>query len=655
MQSKNRILFWILFLSANFLFKLELCKLGVIVADPARDLATAYRIVEGVEYPLIGPILGGHLHVGPLFFYVLALPLWISKSILSVLCFISLTQVIGIVYCYFWGKLYFNEKTGQILTALMAIDILSNFTLSSVSNIDLIFPLGVAFNYHLSRAILVRESRHLLIANLLFILAIQFHPLFFIFFPFYLYAFLLPIQNRGRILKISILVLILVMAPWIFYQLRYGFPAFTEAVNFSKWEIIGAIPWLKTLKSIPELMMKQIFWNPYILWGLSQSISFPLKYVAVLLLLLISMLTLYGTVLGIIDWYKRKAKGFILIFSYILLLWFTVPFLRNFTAWYYFAPVQLMWMALASYGFVNLMKKMKLSHRWSFQKLLLVFFMVVIGFSHYQVFYSFRERGTFFAPRNITLSILDLRNPFEMGQKDSEFLSLGVLEQEKIAKWAAHASERGKFHGAILYELSISRNLFYNVSLLQKELGDEPRNGEYYVGILKRDLTTSSHQHNIVYQAGAMIIIETIPKLDYSTIKMSYVEQKDWFKEGFNDKEWTSLILPAYTVQNPIEYPPISKNRWKGETIFLRMNLSSNPEGQSIHLGVGFPSWDPFLMNEDIESIYLNGISIPISECHKTAYGWVIPINPDLKKRGKNLLGLKLKLNKWSDLDIFTW
>ena len=80
-DSRRNILLLAVLLLGSFIFKLGLMELGVIVADPARDLAVALGIVDGVKYPLEGPLLGEHLHSGPLYFYVLAIPFFVSKNI----------------------------------------------------------------------------------------------------------------------------------------------------------------------------------------------------------------------------------------------------------------------------------------------------------------------------------------------------------------------------------------------------------------------------------------------------------------------------------------------------------------------------------------------------------------------------------------------
>ena len=48
--------------------------------DLARDIGIALGIVDLERWPLSGPPLNGTLHLGPVWYYVLALPLWLTHS-----------------------------------------------------------------------------------------------------------------------------------------------------------------------------------------------------------------------------------------------------------------------------------------------------------------------------------------------------------------------------------------------------------------------------------------------------------------------------------------------------------------------------------------------------------------------------------------------
>jgi hypothetical protein len=312
-----------------------------------------------------------------------------------------------------------------------------------------------------------------------------------------------------------------------------------------------------------------------------------------------------------------------------------------------------MWMALAGYGFTHLVDKVKILNQEHIRKAFLIGLVLVVGLSHYKIFKQFRNQGTFNVPRNVFLSVIDLRRDFVLGDNDLEFLSLGVLEEEQFAKWAVRNPQIEKFHGAMLYELSISRNSLYNMYYPGRGRGTDPENPYHYVGVLKKDLAEYAQRSQIVREIGAMSILRTTPIIDYSKIRMSYVEQENWFGHSFNDSQWTPLILPVYTIHNPAEYPPPIKKYWSNGTVFLRIDLHSNLDNEPTFLGIGFPNYDPLEDTERIEMIYAN--EIQIKDYRKTGYGWIIPLTPYLKKWEKNILALKLNLNEASNLDVYSW
>lgn len=50
------------------------------VFDTARDVYYAWQIASGSGYPMEGPVFSGILHCGPLWFYILSLPLFFTSS-----------------------------------------------------------------------------------------------------------------------------------------------------------------------------------------------------------------------------------------------------------------------------------------------------------------------------------------------------------------------------------------------------------------------------------------------------------------------------------------------------------------------------------------------------------------------------------------------
>src|SRR5215469_3694068 len=57
---------------------------SIAIPDSTRDIYIARAISVGESFPLEGPVLGDAVHGGPIWFYLLAIPLWFNKSWLVV-------------------------------------------------------------------------------------------------------------------------------------------------------------------------------------------------------------------------------------------------------------------------------------------------------------------------------------------------------------------------------------------------------------------------------------------------------------------------------------------------------------------------------------------------------------------------------------------
>ena len=90
-------------------------------ADTADELLRAYEIRHAIAYPLEGPFLGGALHLGPLWFYLTALPLWISESWLAVALFIGFLCSLKFPLAYLCGRKLFDADFGLLWAAAMFV------------------------------------------------------------------------------------------------------------------------------------------------------------------------------------------------------------------------------------------------------------------------------------------------------------------------------------------------------------------------------------------------------------------------------------------------------------------------------------------------------------------------------------------------------
>lgn len=90
--------------------------------DTARDVFEAYRIRHGLDLPLEGPVLGipHAIHLGPIWFYLLAVPLWIHDSWLSLVLFEGAIAGLKIPLAWYCGRMLWDSRFGLLWAAAIA-------------------------------------------------------------------------------------------------------------------------------------------------------------------------------------------------------------------------------------------------------------------------------------------------------------------------------------------------------------------------------------------------------------------------------------------------------------------------------------------------------------------------------------------------------
>ena len=113
-----RVLVAALFLAyvAAFAFSLS-------IPDTSRDAFIAYGIRHGVSYPLEGPYLGipSAVHLGPLWYYLVAIPLWVSDSWLAFVLFQGILCGLKFVLAWHCGRKLVSERFGLLWAAALAL------------------------------------------------------------------------------------------------------------------------------------------------------------------------------------------------------------------------------------------------------------------------------------------------------------------------------------------------------------------------------------------------------------------------------------------------------------------------------------------------------------------------------------------------------
>jgi len=82
--------------------------------DLARDMFVAWRLLHGEAVPLEGPVLNGMIHLGPVWYYLLALLQWIGRSWFATIALLGLVASLQVPLAYLLGKELHSRTAGLL-------------------------------------------------------------------------------------------------------------------------------------------------------------------------------------------------------------------------------------------------------------------------------------------------------------------------------------------------------------------------------------------------------------------------------------------------------------------------------------------------------------------------------------------------------------
>lgn len=151
---------------------------GAATMDYARDIFIAQRLLHGDEFPLSGPLLNGAaIHLGPIWYYVLAALLGITGgSWFATTFLVGLLGALQVPFAYLAGKALDGRNAGLMWAALLVVPGWITFNFQMPSHPTLAPMLMLAFLICGLRYARQARARHLLGMALAFTLAMHAHP-----------------------------------------------------------------------------------------------------------------------------------------------------------------------------------------------------------------------------------------------------------------------------------------------------------------------------------------------------------------------------------------------------------------------------------------------------------------------------------------------
>jgi len=223
----------IMFLAAYL--RLSHLELTEFKLDEAHVCSRAAEFLASGRPPLVG--IGSSVGMAnpPLFIYLIAIPVSLSKNPAVIAGFIALLNVGAVLGCYLLTREYFGEKVALIATLLFAVSPWAVFYSRKIWAQDLLPPFVALFFAAIFSTIVKRRPRQLILVFLCLACLIQLHLSALALIPL---VVLLLLVFRARIspapLLIGLLVFVLIFAPYIYYDATHGWINLRTFVEVSR-------------------------------------------------------------------------------------------------------------------------------------------------------------------------------------------------------------------------------------------------------------------------------------------------------------------------------------------------------------------------------------------------------------------------------------
>jgi 4-amino-4-deoxy-L-arabinose transferase-like glycosyltransferase len=643
-------------LALGALVRLSGLDVGWFLQDQVRDAMAAQGILSGREFPLVGPhaAMGTVYLVGPLYYYLVAIPYGFSTNPVVGVAFLNLLGVLSIYLTYLLGKEMFGAPVGLIAAALYAVFPMAVLSGKALWNPGFIPFFATLFLFTLWRFLVGRCPWILALALFLLGVLLQIHmsgAMFALLLPVALLLYRPPLQQWPLIT--GLLSIVLLYVPYVIFEVQHGFPD-TDKIFAWAGENPSSSFWLIAWRG---------FWRPFVLperlaAALGREVSpspFPLIQHVEGVLVALGLLTLLLLMI------KAKDRR-----PYILLgLWFVLPFLiaphnKGGGMWYYFDilyPSQFLIIGVLVQIVLRVFHKTSIQ-RWAYNGCLVTLALLVGFLVALQVWFTIsfeggvQRSGLLKITRGVYLASPDQGEAMmqTMPLRDKKALAKSFLREFGVD----HAFGERRIHGAI-YQLFREDKGFLFGTMSPRMPVEQPDTTLHYL-ILQDDFQVTIEQGHET-KVGAYRIVAYQPLIQYESWRWSISPKPEWWREKADDSTWAPLILPARKAPELAVYADVPYARWPGKAVTFRGWLTVPSVEQPVWLVLNIRN--SYVSRHELGELYLNGQ--PLKAARTVSYDSVtsrnvevlVDVTSDLRA-GSNLIAFEVTgLNGEFDLDLY--
>ena len=629
---------------------------GWFMQDQVRDAMAARGILSGRDFPLVGPhaALSTVQLVGPLYYYLVAIPYGLSAKPVVGVAFLNVFGVLSVYLTYRLGREMFGLLEGLVAAALYAV-----FPMAVISGKALWNPGFIPFFSALLLLTLWRfliRRRPWALALTLFLLGVllQIHmsgAIFMLLLPVALLLYRPPLRRWP--LVTGFLSVALLYVPYVLFEVQHDWP---DANKIFAWA--GKNP-----ASSFWLIAGRGFWTPFLLperlaaalGGGGSPALFPVVQRAELALVALGLLAVVW--LGIMAKDRRP---------YILLgLWFALPFVivphnKIGVMWYYFDilyPTQFLVIG------VLLQRALKVFPEtsalvWANAGCRIALVLSVSLFVAVQVWFmmSFegevRRSGLLKVTRGIALT--------DTNQGETIIKMMPLRDKTALAKsflsrfGADHALVERRGHGAIYQLFREDKGFLFGTLPLHMPAMQSDSTLHYLIMHADSQLTLEQGREAMV---GAYRIVAYHPLIEYESWKWSVRPELEWWSERTDDSTWAPLILPARQVPEPAVFAAIPYVQWPGKRVVFRGRMAVSSVSQPVWLVLNIRH--SYSSHHELGGLYLNGQllrttrTISYDSANSRNVEVLIDATSDLRA-GSNFIAFEVTgMNGEFDLDLY--